>query len=506
MKLHFRITTTIAVLVLLVTLAGAQETKLASIFTDHMVLQRDLPVTVWGQGQPGERVTVEFAGQRQPATVDKDGRWQVALKPLAASAEPRELVVRSAAGQPAAKITDVLVGEVWVGSGQSNMEWTLRATANAPDAAAKAGDRLLRLFTVAKKTSPEPLRELTGQWAECSTSNVLSFSAVNYYFGRDLRRALNVPVGLITTAWGGTPAQAWTPREAMLAEPTLKDMVAKHDQALAAYDPAKAQEQYQVALAKWKEDAEKAKAENKPAPRQPRKPERPGNSPNNPTALYNGMVAPLVPLTFRGVIWYQGESNNKAADQYRLLFPTMIKSWRQSFGREFPFLFVQIAPHNGMSPEIRDAQLFTWRTVPATAMAVITDHGDAGNIHPTAKEPVGARLALAARAIAYGEKIVYSGPVFDAVKFDGHRATLSFQHMGTGLVAKDGPLRGFEIAGTGTNFVPAVATIEGKHVIVQSEQVAEPKAVRYGWANVPDVNLFNKEGLPATPFHTATGK
>jgi sialate O-acetylesterase len=494
------------VALLCATAASAQETKLAPIFNDHMVLQRDLPATIWGTGKTDDKLTIEFAGQRQTTTVDKDGHWQVALKPLAASTESRDLTVRSAAGQPAAKITDVLVGEVWIGSGQSNMEWTLNRTANAQDAAAKAGDPLLRLFTVARIASPTPVREVTGQWAACTSSNVLSFSAVNYYFGRDLRRALNVPVGLITTAWGGTPAQAWTPREAMLAEPALQGMVEKEDQALAAYDPAKAEEQYQAALAKWKQDAEKAKAENKPAPRQPRKPAKPGAGAGSPAALYNGMVAPLVPLTCRGVIWYQGEANNKAADQYRILFPTMIKSWRQAFGRDFPFLFVQIAPFDGMSPEIRDAQLFTWRTVPGTAMTVITDHGEAGNIHPVAKEPVGARLALAARALAYGEKITYSGPLFDKVQFHGQRAILSFQHTGTGLVAKDGPLHGFEIAGNGTNFVPAVATIEGHQVIVQSEQVAEPKAVRYGWANVPEVNLFNQEGLPATPFHTATGK
>jgi sialate O-acetylesterase len=215
------------------------------------------------------------------------------------------------------------------------------------------------------------------------------------------------------------------------------------------------------------------------------------------------MIVPLQPYAIAGAIWYQGEANSGRAAEYEKLFPAMIKNWRQAWGQgEFPFLFVQIAPHQGMSPEIREAQLVSWQKVPRTAMAVITDIGNETDIHPTQKEPVGARLALAARAIAYGEKITYSGPVYDSMKVDGSRAVLSFKHIGGGLMAKDGDLRGFTIAGADGQFTSATAVIEGDRVVVSGAAVEKPEAVRYGWAKTPDVNLFNKEGLPATPFRT----
>ncbi len=476
----------------------AQETKIASIFTDHMVLQRELPVVIWGSGKSGDTITVKFAGQEMSAPVDKDGRWQVTLKPLEASAEPRELTVHSANGQADVKLSDVLVGEVWIASGQSNMELPLKNTKNSlPN-----DDHSLRLFHVNRNASPTPVSDVDGKWEDSVTGDAGSFSAVGFYFGRDLRKALNVPVGVIESSWGGTPGRAWTPRDMLLTVPSMKVQIADLDNAIATYNPAEVEKNYQASVAKVKAAIEKATAEGKPAPRIPPKPLAPGHVPHNPSALYNGMIAPLVPLTLRGVIWYQGEADRKAASDYRILFPTLIKSWRQQFGRELTFLFVQIAPHKEMTPEIRDAQLFTWRTVPQTSMVVITDHGSADNIHPKEKEPVGARLSLAARAMAYGEKIEYSGPLFNKAVFKDGQAILSFQHIGAGLVAKDGPLRGFEISGTDGKFVPATATIDGDKIVVKSEHVAAPQAVRFGWTNVPDVNLFNQEGLPATPFRT----
>ncbi len=480
----------------------AQETKIAAIFTDHMVLQRELPVVIWGSGKSGDTITVKFGGQEASSPVDKELRWQVTLKPMAASAESRELTIHSAGGQTVAKITDVLVGEVWIASGQSNMELPLKSTKNSlPN-----DDHTLRLFKVAHNASPKPVRELEGKWEDSTGGTAGGFSAVGFYFGRDLRKALNVPVGVIESSWGGTPGRAWTPRDMLQTVPSMKIQIADLDKAIASYNPAAVEKQYQETVEKVKVAIEKAKAEGTKAPKIPPMPRAPGHVPHNPSALYNGMIAPIVPLTLRGAIWYQGEADSKAASDYRVLFPTLIKSWRQQFGREIPFLFVQIAPHNGMSPEIRDAQLYTWRTVPLTSMVVITDHGNAENIHPKEKEPVGARLSLAARAIAYGEKIEYSGPLFDKAEFDNVRAVLSFQHTGTGLVAKGGPLRGFEIAGADGKYVSADAAIEGDKVIVKNEKIADPKSVRFGWANVPDVNLFNKEDLPATPFRTADGK
>ena len=229
----------------------------------------------------------------------------------------------------------------------------------------------------------------------------------------------------------------------------------------------------------------------------------PDGYPNNPTVLFNGMIAPLVPYAIKGVIWYQGEGNAGQSQEYRTLFPRLIADWREKWGQgDFPFLFVQVAPFQNLPPGIREAQLLSWQKTPNTAMVVTTDVGDATDIHPRQKEPVGARLALAARALAYGEKIEYSGPVFDALNIDGGRAVLRFKHLGSGLLAKDGELKGFTIAGADKTFVAAKADIQGDTVVVSSAEVRTPVAVRYGWANVPDVNLFNKEGLPASPFRT----
>jgi sialate O-acetylesterase len=409
----------------------------------------------------------------------------------------------SITGDNSILITNVLVGEVWLCSGQSNMGFPLSRAANAQEAIAAAGDPELRLYTVPRGATDTPQTDAPGTWKECTPETATPFSAVAYFFGRDLRRALKVPVGLINSSVGGTPAEAWTSRPTLESDPALRGILERYAEKVKAYDPAAAAEQHAQALEKHKAAAAKARAEHKPPPAVPRAPVDPSRSSSRPSGLYNAMIAPLQPFAIAGVIWYQGESNASRAAEYQELFPALIRNWREAWGEgDFPFLFVQIAPHQRMTPEIREAQLLTWQKVPRTAMAVITDIGNETDIHPTKKEPVGDRLALAARAIAYGEKLEYSGPVYRSMKVKGQQVILSFTHVDGGLIAKDGELKGFTIAGADGNFTSATAKIEGKQVVVESPSVAAPTAVRYGWSSTPDVNLFNKQGLPATPFRT----
>jgi sialate O-acetylesterase len=432
-------------------------------------------------------------------TTAKDGHWLVRLKRLKAGG-PFTL---SITGDNTIVINNVLVGEVWLCSGQSNMAFQLSRAANAPEAIAAAADPQLRLFTVPRSVTDAPQADAPGSWKESTPDTAASFSAVAYFFGRHLRRTLNVPVGLINSSVGGTPAEAWTSHAALERDPELKGILERHAESVKKYDPAAAAERRKQDLAKHKEAVAKAKEEGKKAPAAPRAPNDPRTSTGRPSCLYNGMIAPLEPFAIAGAIWYQGEANSGRAAEYRTLFPAMIQNWREAWGQgAFPFLFVQIAPHQNMTPDIREAQLMSWQKVPRTGMAVITDIGNETDIHPTKKEPVGDRLALAARAVAYGEKLEYSGPVYDSMKVKGNQVILSFKHTGSGLLAKDGELKGFTIAGTDGKFTPATAKIDGKKVIVESPSVSAPTAVRYGWATTPDVNLFNQEGLPATLFRT----
>jgi sialate O-acetylesterase len=479
--------------------AARAEVKPNSLFSDGAVLQQGVAVPVWGTAKDGEKVTVKFQEQTVTATA-KDGRWLVRLKPLKAGG-PFTLTV--AGESNTLTITNVLVGEVWLGSGQSNMAFQLSRAANAAEAIAGARDPQLRLFTVPRAALDTPAADAAASWEESSPETAAKFSAVAWFFGRDLRKALHVPVGLIHSSVGGTPAEAWTSRAALEADPELKQILERYADSVKSYDPEAAAAKHKRALEQHKAAVAKAKAGGEKAPAAPRAPADPNQGTGRPSCLYNGMIAPLEPYAIAGAIWYQGEANAGRAAEYQKLFPAMIQNWRQVWGQgDFPFLFVQIAPHEKMSPEIREAQLLSWQKVPHTGMAVITDIGNETDIHPTQKEPVGARLALAARAIAYGEKITYSGPVYAAMKVEGARAVLSFTHLGTGLLAKGGDLKGFTIAGADGSFTSATAVIEGDKVSVSSPTVAKPVAVRYGWANTPDVNLFNKEGLPATPFRT----
>ena len=457
-------------LTLLATAAFAA-VKPHALFSDNAVLQQGISVPIWGTANNGEKVTVKFEGQTA-ATTAKGGRWMVRLKPLRAGG-PSSMTI---SGENTIELKNILVGEVWICSGQSNMQFGLKSATNGEAAIAASADPMIRLFTVPRDPRYVPQADVVGAWEECGPDTVPNFTAVGYFFGRDLRKALNVPVGLINDSYGGTRAEAWTACRA-LEEPCKKP------------------------------DDPEAKA-----------------NPNDAGALYNGMIAPIIPYALRGAIWYQGESNAGGAFKYRTHFPAMIRNWREDWKQgDFPFLFVQLAPFQKIVPEpqesawaeLREAQLLTTVNCPNTGMAVITDIGDPADIHPKQKEPVGGRLALAARAIAYGEKIVYKGPTYDAllrvfiggsIKVWGDRAIVSFDSdsLDGGLIAKGGEMTGWAIAGEDRKFYNARAVIRDDKatVIVSSPDVPRPVAVRYGWADCPVVNLFNAQGLPASPFRT----
>jgi len=489
--------------------AARAEVQLHNLFTDHMVLQQNTSVPIWGWADDGEKITVEFRGQKVSTTAKK-GHWMVKLKNLKPGPAGALKVYSTRKGQESARelhttiqVNDVLVGEVWVASGQSNMEFPLNRSSESTNDILHSANANIRLFTVPKLKLDAPTNNVNAHWQECRPDTVPSFSAVAYYFARDLQRALGVPVGVIHTSWGGSPAEVWV-REEVMAE----DKEYKRD-ILDAYGP-----QYQKitnAIAQWEGRRNEAlKAGTNLSARRP--------SIWKPAELYNGMIANLIPYAVNGAIWYQGESNAGRAWQYRRLFVDMIRNWRDDWDRNFTFLEVQLAPYD-MSrrrtyaqitaqpvdsnwAELREAQLLATERLKRVGMAVITDVGEKDDIHPTKKEPVGARLALLARKITYGERIVADGPTYDGVRFKNGNAILSFENLDGGLEAHGGELTGFSIAGDDQRFTWAKASMQGEKIIVSSPAVPKPAAVRYGWADFPVVNLFNKQGLPATPFRT----
>jgi sialate O-acetylesterase len=532
-------------------LPAAADVKAHALFGDHMVLQRNAPLPVWGTADPGEEVYVHLEiktpdGKReegQAVQADKDGKWTAKLSAFPAGTDGT-LTVRGQERRPVPKkdlkgkdrpnavaFKDVAVGEVWVASGQSNMEWSLAASprGGGPEAIKASANPNLRMFTVPKYAvptpqagfNPNPNNDKLAKWLPAAPENAGMFSAVAYYFARDLQKALDVPVGIIHTSWGGTPAQAWTSREVLEGDSTLRYYVEDLEKRKKEWDPNKAKEQYEAALAKWKTAAEDAKAAGKRPPREPRRPTEPGHDANDPTTLYNGMIHPLLPYAIKGAIWYQGESNAGRPIEYRTLYAAMIADWRKRWGHDFPFYCVQLAPFGEQGkPDgenwafLREAQAIASDKVKHAGVAVITDAGDLGDIHPQKKEPAGARLARLALAHDYGRNVEYSGPVHTSFKVEGDKVVVSFDHVGGGLTAesfsmagaddvgKDGKLVGFTVAGEDKVFHPAMAKIEGDTVVVTSDKVSKPVAVRYGWKNFPVANLANKAGLPASPFRT----
>jgi len=525
----WRMVTVVGLIVLLAGPALA-DVKLASVLGENMVLQQGMKVPIWGTADPGEQVSVSVCGKEATATAGADGKWRADLPSLEAGG-PFEMAVK---GKNAIALKNVLVGEVWVCSGQSNMGMSVRGCADAQEETAQANFPQIRLFKVKNVTSDKPLDSTEGQWAECSPQTVGGFSGVGYFFGRQLHQELKVPVGLINTSWGGTPAEAWTSLPSLKAVAELKPILDRWDDILAKEPELEAK--YQEQVKQWEEAVKKAKAEKKPVPRRPRGPMG-SKSPHRPASLYNGMIAPLLPMAVKGAIWYQGESNAGRSYQYRTLFPTMIQDWRKSWGYDLSFHWVQLAnfmkvepePKDAGWPELREAQTMTL-SLPKTGEAVIIDIGEGKDIHPKNKQDVGLRLALNALAKDYGREIAHASPMLDSIKVEGAKVRVKLKNVGGGLVAKPfedpvtpkGPtlekrfggvdvatlrpktaVLGFAVAGEDKKFAWAdEATIEGDCVVVSAKAVAKPVAVRYAWENNPVCNLYSKDGLPACPFRS----
>ncbi|MFT3737796.1 MAG: sialate O-acetylesterase [Breznakibacter sp.] len=486
---------------------GAQAgIKLPAIIGSGMVLQQQSQTKLWGWTDSGQTIAVHSSwnGQSVSAVANDKGYWEVNLSTPGAGGP---YWVEINAGPEKVLLEDVMIGEVWFCSGQSNMEFPVGKTSkywhvgvdNFENEVATANYPQIRLFTVAQRTSETPLDTLSGQWLGCNPANVNDFSAVAYFFGRMLHQNLHVPIGLIHASWGGTPAEAWTRRGVLEGDASFKSILENEAEILRGYPEANAQ--YQARLAKWKEGVANGTITGRAAERGPSAPMGPGHS-KMPSVLYNGMVAPVIPYTIKGAIWYQGESNNDDTELYTKLFPAMVQNWRDDWQLgDFPFYFVQIASHYRMKPELREAQAKALSLLPHMGMAVTLDVGDSTDIHPIYKRPVGERLALCALAQTYGKQdLVYSGPVFRSAVARGSKMTVAFDHVGSGLKAKDGRLDHFEVAGADGVFVAAQAKIKGATVEVSSPTVRQPKYVRYAWKNYLVPDLFNKEGLPAAPF------
>jgi sialate O-acetylesterase len=477
---------------------------LPSLFTDNMVLQRGVDVPVWGSAAPGERITITLGTLRTVAVADTQGRWTAHLGPLEAGG-PFELAV---IGRQTIVLSNVLIGEVWVCSGQSNMSFSLSQSRGAPEDVDEADFPRLRLFTVNRDVADRPQTRHGGRWEVTTPETAGKFSAVAYYFGREIHESLGVPVGLIHTSWAGSPIESWMSKEALESDPSFKSIFETWAQKVAANQPQI--DRYEKEWLAWRRWADGAIAAGAQFDQQPDGPEGPRHQ-DYPSNLYNAMVAPLAPYAIKGVIWYQGEGNRERAAQYRKLFPTMIRDWRRLFGQgDIPFLFVQLAnygkkpwnPAESRTAELREAQLMAL-SLPKTGMAVTIDVGDPSDVHPTNKKDVGHRLSLLARAIAYGQDLVSSGPLYDSMKVEGNRIRVFFKPTGGGLEAGGrGVLHGFSIAGADHKFVWADAKIEGETVLVSQKEVKEPVAVRYAWGDSPSCTLFNKLGLPASPFRT----
>lgn len=449
------------------------DVKLPRVLASNMVLQQKQAIPIWGTADAGEEVTVSIGDNKATTKAGADGKWSVKLKELTAGGGPVEVVVK---GKNEIKLTNVLIGEVWVASGQSNMEWSVNASANPNEEREAAKFPNIRLFHVKKTPAVVPQEVvLDRDWSECSPETIGNFSAVAYFFGRHLHNELKVPVGLINTSWGGTAIEPWTPIAGFESVESLKPI------------------------------AEQVKA-------QQAKPEGAKAGPGGPSHLYNGMVHHLVPFGIRGAIWYQGESNRSQGVGYEQRMHALINGWRSVWGQgDFPFLFVQLAPYKYgptdpqfLLPQIWEAQTKVL-AMKNTGMAVTTDITNLTDIHPKNKQDVGKRLALWALAKTYGKAdLVYSGPLYKSMKVEGNKVRIEFDHVGGGLKARDGkPLSWFTIAGKEGDFVEATATIDGNSVLVSSDKIAEPAAVRFGWDQLAEPNLMNGASLPAGPFRTS---
>ncbi len=513
--------------------------ELPSLFSDHAVLQAGDDTPVWGAGRDGEEVTVSIAGVSASATV-ANGKWMVHLKGLVPAEAGQDLAVK---GDTTLTVKDVLIGDVWLCSGQSNMEYSVKSSHTGDEEIPKATDAGIRLFQVQRATSRTPLTTLQASWKVCSPQTVAGFSAVGYYFGRELRGLRQRPIGLIGSYWGGTPAQAWTSRDALAAAPAFinyTDALAKLDtqpettridmaKKMAALDTELKQVRDANTLARttWDKDAAAAKAAGKPilenftAKPEPKKPGDPNTSPNTPANLFNGMIAPLIPYAITGAIWYQGESNAGAADEYTTLFPRMITDWRSRWGRgDFPFLFVHLSSWQaaqkepvevGGIPHVRQTQQAAL-ALPNTGMASALDVNAGPDIHPADKLDVGKRLAQVARKVAYGEAVPCESPSFASLNIDGASLRITLAHA-EGLHVAVPPWLGdkatkpsasepasFAICGADGEWKWAKARIDGQVIVLTSDEVKAPVAAAFAWAPNPQVNVYNAQNLPLLPF------
>ena len=493
--------------------SGFAQLKPNSLFTDNMILQRGVTVPVWGTANDGESITVEFEGQKVSATAT-NGKWLAKLKPLKEGG-PFTMTI---SGSKTVTIKNILVGDVFLCSGQSNMGFpvrAIRAIGNYPKVSEIIADAanysMIHQYKVPLKKSehiPAPVSDAGGKWYVCDSTTVKDFSAVAYLFARELQKKIKIPIGIINSSYGGTAAQNWIIKDSLEANPLLKPILENYYKALAEFPNklAKYKEDIDKTMAKYSADSAKAVDAHKEIPRKPAAPLTPAER-GGPSGLYNTMILPLAPYAIKGAVWYQGEANGGQGIQYRTLLPTLINNWRSLWGiGDFPFMIVQIPGWKGHTPELREAQLLTYQKIPNTTMTVINDADDTLDVHPGNKQPVGERLALAARGLVYKEKIEFMGPIYQSMQVVGNTIELSFTHTGKGLVAKDGDLKDFTIAGSDKKFVPAKAEIKGNKVIVSAEGINKPEAVRLGWRLCPQVNLYNEEGLPASPFRTDVAK
>ncbi|GAB5558430.1 MAG: hypothetical protein SynsKO_00770 [Synoicihabitans sp.] len=479
------------------------EVTLAPIFTDHAVLQRGQPIPIWGEADPGEKVTVKFAGKTKRTQGNPDGQWRIDLPALKANAEGQTLTV---SGTNQIERHDILVGDVWLCGGQSNMEWTVLNSRDPETEIAAADFPHIRHLKIAKRIANDPITELSGEWTVCSPDTVAHYTAVGYYFARRLHRDLGVPIGLLNSNWGGTPVEAWLPPDVM-NDPDMAVNVASHQAAINANILAQ-NTTYRDDLAVWESaKSTAAKTGASLTEKKPRMPWQPGPY-KTATVLYNGMIEPLIPYGLSGFIWYQGEGNAGQPETYHAMFSQLIESWREKFAAaEAPFYWAQLASWDAGGgdnvdwPLLREAQHQTL-ALPHTGQAILTDIGEAFDIHPKNKQDVGDRLARIALAEHYGKPIVSRGPHLRSITYRANEISVSFDSA-EGLTTADGAApREFEIAGTDGAFQPAEAVLEGDTVTLTADAVPYPRNVRYAWHRWIEPNLQNAAGLPAEPFRT----
>ncbi len=484
------------------------DVKMPAIFSDNMVLQQGVAAPVWGKADPGEKVTVSFGGSEVSAVADKDGKWMVKLPASKVSGQAAEMKI---SGKNSITIKNILVGNVWLASGQSNMEFPLSRVNNAKEVMAKANYPEIRYFLVRKNPQLTPQDDCQGSWQIITPASSRLMSGVAYFFALDLYQTFKQPVGVICSYWGGTNAKVWVSKEKLAAElPHYAQALEKHIADIPAYTRRyneKLMPEYEKKFAQWQEDRK-----NNPKLRRPYPPQKPGAASNVPANLFNGMINPVIPYAITGVIWYQGEANAGAPEEYVKLMEALISDWRERFGLgDFPFYFVQLANFRAKAKEptrwktwanLREAQTINRDTIKNTGMAVIIDVGETNDIHPKDKQTVGKRLALLEKK-RQGMDVVCRGPSFDKMNITDGKAVISFDNCKT-LKTKDGGKKvlGFAIAGSDKVFHWADAVLDGNTVVVSSPDVKKPVAVRYAWENNPDTNLHNEAGLPAEPFRT----